>query len=283
MSMYAQDYGRAKEDKRQNLSAGHVLENGSFVDRAWKDIKPGDVVEVRRDEFIPADIVVLWSSIPEGICFVETKNLDGETNLKVRQSVDATQIQGQNADFRGVIECDLPNNSLYTFTGNLSIKDAEKISLNPVNVLLRGCILRNPVSVRGVVVYAGHDSKVMMNATEPPSKRSRIEKSLDFIVAGMMLLLLVLCFVTAVGSGIWTAQLMESAWYLQPWNPAPEFNPSQGGAAGGYQFITSFILLGYLIPISLYVSLELVKVSREVFIYMCLYMLMNNCACRWGK
>lgn len=47
-------------------------------------MKPGMIVKVLEDEFIPADMIVLNSSDPKGGLYVETKNLDGETNLKAK-------------------------------------------------------------------------------------------------------------------------------------------------------------------------------------------------------
>ena len=60
--------------------------------------------------------------------------------------------------------------------------------MTPTNVLLRGSQLRNTEYVYGIVIYTGHDSKVMMNASETPSKRSHVEKQMDYVVLGMLIL-----------------------------------------------------------------------------------------------
>lgn len=57
------------------------------MNRFWKEIRVGDFVRLRCNETIPADILLLSSSDPDGLCHIETANLDGETNLKQRQVV----------------------------------------------------------------------------------------------------------------------------------------------------------------------------------------------------
>lgn len=62
----------------------------AFVQRYWRDVRVGDFVELECDEVIPADILLLASTDPHHICYIETANIDGETNLKQRQIVPGT-------------------------------------------------------------------------------------------------------------------------------------------------------------------------------------------------
>jgi phospholipid-translocating ATPase len=96
--------------------------NGVFEEREWKKIRVGDVVKVEKDSFFPGDLLMLSSSYPDGVCYVETMNLDGETNLKLKKSLERTvelDEDGKFANFQGKIRCEDPNSSLYTFVGNL--------------------------------------------------------------------------------------------------------------------------------------------------------------------
>jgi len=58
-----------------------------LVKRRWKDVRVGDFVRVLSNQIIPADILLLHTSDPNGVCHMETANLDGETNLKQRRVV----------------------------------------------------------------------------------------------------------------------------------------------------------------------------------------------------
>ena len=143
----------------------------------------------------------------------------------------------------------------------------KKVSLVPHNVLLRGSSLRNTKYVFGLAVYAGHDTKVMMNASATPSKRSQIELGMDRVVLLMLLLLLAMGTVTAIVCGVWIGDESRRAWYLQTDSADMVFNPGNAPKVGVVAFLTSYVLYGYLIPISLYVSLEFVKVMQAtVFI-----------------
>lgn len=107
--------------------------------------------------------------------------------------------------------------------------------------------------------------QVMMNARRPPSKRSRIERKLDLLILGMFVLLFVMCIIGASCFAVWTKQLTPKMWYLapEPGRVAAAYNPAKPGLVWFLSFVTSFVLYGYLIPISLYVSLEMVKVAQS--------------------
>jgi len=231
---------------------------------AWKDIVIGDVVKVRNDEYFPADILVMSTTNDDGVCYVETMNLDGETNLKVKKAMEQTwNFSGADVPPDMTVECDLPNNSLYTFTGKLSWGNLV-LPAGPSALLLRGSSLRNTKHIVGAVVYAGHDTKVMMNAMDAPSKRSKLERSMDNVIFFMFLLLFVMCLSGALCTALWTRSEGDDMWYMAPKFIPPEFDPASMYEVGIYSFLTSFILYGYLIPISLYVSMEIVKVFQSM-------------------
>lgn len=52
----------------------------------------GDVLQVVKDSFFPADLLLLAvPESPDGLAYVETINLDGESNLKIKKALDQTQ------------------------------------------------------------------------------------------------------------------------------------------------------------------------------------------------
>uniref|UniRef100_H2ZKF7 Phospholipid-transporting ATPase n=1 Tax=Ciona savignyi TaxID=51511 RepID=H2ZKF7_CIOSA len=260
-----EDYGRYKSDVEINSAECFVLKSSDdkYHKMKWSDLQVGDIVRVVCNSVIPADILLLHSSDPDGICFIETSNLDGESNLKQRMVVP--KHWGDNhefypKEFKSIIECQTPNNEIYKFHGNMiPANGGEKISVNNSNLLLRGCVIRNTDYVEGIVLYAGHETKAMLNNNGPRYKRSKLERRMNTDVIYCVVLLLVMCLIGSVGNGIWASNMsnIEQAELFIPNEENGEaLNPA---LSGFYMFWTMVILLQVLIPISLYVSMEIVK------------------------
>ncbi|MCJ1476204.1 hypothetical protein MMC13_004870 [Lambiella insularis] len=251
-------------------------EKARFKKDYWKNVQVGDFVRIYNDDEIPADIAVLSTSDPDGACYIETKNLDGETNLKVRQALQSGQKAKHARDCERMefaIESEPPHANLYQYSGVARWKQrdikqpeeqgtdmAEPISIN--NMLLRGCSLRNTDWILGVVIYTGQDTKIMINSGITPSKRSRIIRELNWNVIYNFLILLVMCIVAAVVNGVTWARTDVSIDFF-------EFG-SIGGTPplnGFITFWTCIILFQNLVPISLYISLEIIKTCQAYFIY----------------
>ena len=81
-----EDYKRHLSDAQENEKSTHSLEFGKFVSKQWQQLQVGNIVRIDRDQYIPADLLILHSSDKKGCCYVETKNLDGETNLKIKNA-----------------------------------------------------------------------------------------------------------------------------------------------------------------------------------------------------
>ncbi|KAK1340775.1 hypothetical protein QTO34_017169 [Cnephaeus nilssonii] len=159
-----EDFKRHKADNAVNKKKTIVLRNGMWHTIMWKEVTVGDIVKVVNGQYLPADMVLLSSSEPQAMCYVETANLDGETNLKIRQGLNCTadmQTREILMKLSGTVECEGPNRHLYDFTGNLNLDGKSSVSLGPDQILLRGTQLRNTQWVFGIVVYTGHDTKLM--------------------------------------------------------------------------------------------------------------------------
>ncbi|XP_030628223.1 phospholipid-transporting ATPase VD [Chanos chanos] len=258
-----EDYRRRKSDWQVNGQLCEVYDRTQqrYVKRRWAEVCVGDLVLLGCNDIIPADMVLLHSSDPKGVCHIETANLDGETNLKQRQVVRDLPQQGPDfnpENFSSRIECENPNNDLRRFRGYMEHPGKVRVGLHNDNLLLRSCTVRNTERVIGIVVYAGHETKAMQNNSGPRYKRSKLERRLNVDVLWSVALLFLMCFSTAVGHGIWLRGL-KGAVFLIPDDISPAL-------AGFYMFWTMIIVLQVLIPISLYVSIEIVKLGQIYFI-----------------
>ena len=150
----------------------------------WEDIRVGDFVKIMNNESIPADLLICATSEEENVAFVETMNLDGETNLKSRRAVaslthlrDAkTCADAEQASF--LINCDRPDNDMYRLNANVTYA-GQTLPIDLTTTLLRGTVLRNTDWVIGVVMFTGLDSKIVMNSGGTPSKRSKVERQMN--------------------------------------------------------------------------------------------------------
>ncbi|KAL9225798.1 hypothetical protein vseg_001681 [Gypsophila vaccaria] len=268
-----EDWRRKQQDIEVNSRKANVHRgNGVFEVTEWRYLRVGDVVKVEKDEFFPADILLLASSYEDAVCYVETMNLDGETNLKLKQALEVTSSLLDDSslnNFRATIRCEDPNASLYTFVGSMDY-EGQQYPLTPQQLLLRDSKLRNTDYVYGIVIFTGQDTKVMQNATDPPSKRSRVEKKMDQVVYFLFVMLFSMAFVGSVVFGVTTKRDLKNGvterWYLRPDNSSAYFDPNETLVAAFFHLLTGLMLYSYLIPISLYVSIEIVKVLQSIFI-----------------
>ncbi|XP_063507059.1 phospholipid-transporting ATPase IB-like [Pongo pygmaeus] len=256
-----EDFKRHKADNAVNKKKTIVLRNGMWHTIMWKEVAVGDIVKVVNGQYLPADVVLLSSSEPQAMCYVETANLDGETNLKIRQGLSHTadmQTREVLMKLSGTIECEGPNRHLYDFTGNLNLDGKSLFALGPDQILLRGTQLRNTQWVFGIVVYTGHDTKLMQNSTKAPLKRSNVEKVTNVQILVLFVILLVMALVSSAGALYWNRSHGEKNWYIKKMDTTSD--------NFGYNLLTFIILYNNLIPISLLVTLEVVKYTQALFI-----------------
>ena len=149
----------------------------------WEDVKVGDFVKIFDDEPIPADIIICATSEEENVAFVETKNLDGETNLKSRSACpgltylcNAKECADPKKPFR--VDCEQPDNNMYRLTATVVTPD-NKYPIDLGQTLLRGTMLRHTKWVIGLVIYTGEDTKIVLNSGGTPSKRSKVERQMN--------------------------------------------------------------------------------------------------------
>ncbi|BGP36162.1 aminophospholipid translocase [Rhodotorula kratochvilovae] len=268
-----EDIKRHQSDADLNARKTKVLEGTTFVDKPWRSVQVGDIVRLESNDSFPADLVLLSSSEPEGLCYIETSNLDGETNLKIKQAHTATASLDSPfalSQLAGQLRSEQPNNSLYTFEATLSMGQAghaassSETPLGPDQMLLRGAQLRNTAWLYGLVVFTGHETKLMRNATAAPIKRTAMERMVNVQILFLLGILLALSLACAVGSTIRTHVYGDDMWYLLL-DDGGEGSPVS--ASKFVKDVLTFILtLNNLIPISLIVTMEVVKFQQAAFI-----------------
>ncbi|OLN86964.1 putative phospholipid-transporting ATPase DNF3-like protein 2 [Colletotrichum chlorophyti] len=221
----------------------------------WQDIKVGDVVRLQRDDDVPADIVLLQASGPNGTAYIETMALDGETNLKAKRASPilaerCQTIEGIKSCVATIVSED-PNLDLYRYDGRVTVKE-ETLPLSLDNVIYRGSTVRNTTEAIGIVVNTGEECKIRMNAHKHVrTKAPAMQRVLNRIVVWLIFVLLALSSGLTLGYYLWSDPTEDNSWYLM------------GESISLRKVFIAFILMfNTLIPLSLYISLEIIKIIQ---------------------
>ncbi|THG99827.1 hypothetical protein EW026_g2586 [Hermanssonia centrifuga] len=235
----------------------------------WEDLKVGDFVKIMDNESIPADVLICATSEEENVAFIETKNLDGETNLKSRSAASALthlRTAKECADRRNAfrVDCDRPDTNLYKLNAAVVTPGEQKTPVDIGMLLLRGTVLRNTTWAIGVVLYTGQDTKIVMNSGDTPSKRSKVERQMGpqvFINLGIL-------GAMSVALGIADAILEQRYFPLgAPWLYDDTHTSDNPHINGLITCIFAAITFQNIVPISLYISIEFVRTVQALWIY----------------
>lgn len=155
-------------------------------------------------------MILLSSSEPEGLCYIETSNLDGEVNLKIKQGLPETAIYTsphQLSRINGIVQSEQPNNRLYNYDATLSTTNhasdtgnPKDFPLDPSMLLLRGAQLRNTSWIYGLVVFSGHETKLMLNSSKKPTKASNVTKKTNRNILYLFAMLVTMSILCSVGN-----------------------------------------------------------------------------------
>ncbi|XP_052783537.1 phospholipid-transporting ATPase IF-like isoform X3 [Mya arenaria] len=264
-----EDWLRHKADREVNYRKVELVRDGEISSIMSMDIKVGDILRISANKSFPCDIVMLSSADPEGNCYITTANLDGETNLKTHCCVTDTRRFSHSGDFTqlsAVIECQQPTPDLYSFVGNMTIvRDNGEHTVRPLgpeHVLLRGARLKNTAFIYGCAIYTGNETKLALNSRPKSTKFSRIERRMNTF---LLIFLLILAAESMFSTGL-------KYWYAfrprvgQPWYvPEKEKDINVTPLRILEDFLAFVVLYNYVIPISLYVTIELQKFIGSMF------------------
>ena len=271
-----EDCARARLDKEQNSEPAEVYRNGQWIECKSGDLKMGEIVAVKQDNAFPSDLILIDSDIQDGICFIETGTLDGEKTLKLKCSPTQTANKFRKNDKKceklnvsGDVICDHPNPELYQLNGKMHIvfkvSDNDgtnndcNVPLDPKQLLLKGAKLRNTQWIIGIVCYTGHNCKIMKNSKDPRVKYSSVERLMNKSLLFIFIFQVVLCLISAILRGVYYNK------NLKKFNKIYKIQQKQFGIEGVISFFTYLLLLNTMIPISLIITLEVVKLIQGGF------------------
>lgn len=225
----------------------------------WRDVKVGDIVHLTEGDWVPADIVLLAVDSNDTEAFIETMALDGETNLKSKfahpELSKHTSKVVSLKNVQSIVTVEDPNPDLYNFEGHFTM-NGQDYALGSDNVIYRGCILRNTRAILGLVVFTGEETKIRMNnLRNPRTKAPKLQKNINYIVIFMVLVVLTLSAFSLMAQRLFYNRDIEKMWYM--------YGQDAGAAATFMGFV---IMYNTLIPLSLYVTMEIIKVMQLLFL-----------------
>lgn len=226
-----------------------------WMTKKWQDIKVGDIIKLERNDAVSADLVILHADGLNGIAYIETMALDGETNLKAKQA--SPILAKQCATLDSLAKCNAhivaedPNTDLYNFNGRVTV-DGETLPLTTNEIVYRGSVVRNTTEVIGMVINTGEECKIRMNANKNPRlKAPSLQAIVNRVVIIIVIFVLCLAAFNCIAYQLWASKYEKKTWYLK--GARVPFTP----------ILTSFIIMfNTMIPLSLYVSLEIIKVGQ---------------------
>jgi phospholipid-translocating ATPase len=245
----------AQEISKQAESGYQETATVCWRTEKWQHVRVGQVVLLRRDEPVPADIVLLHADDKEGTAFIETKSLDGETNLKGRRPPselsDRCQTLDAVADLPTEFVVEDPNLDLYKFEGRFSVDDTV-LPLTNNEIIYRGSVIRNTPSALGLVIMTGEETKIRMNASKAPRvKAPALQSIVNKVVIFIAALVFAIALLMAGLYQVWRKGTEQNSWYL-----------ISARVPFGHVFVSFIIMFNTMLPLSLYVSLEIVKVAQ---------------------
>ena len=293
-----EDINRRKYDDEENNREVFVFKNESktFEKIKSKEIKLGDIVKVIlfvnkvfEDENFPADLILIQSKDllnskiintsdeDIGICYIETKELDGEITLKYKEAPkELSQMFQKEDDFselKGIIKSSQPNEILHDFN---AVYYPQESTIDPIQIecksfLLRGCRLKQTKCIYGLAVYIGDDTKIVKNFPILTHKVASTESKLKLHLIVLFFIDLFLCLSRTIMTMIYD-KYFNTKFILFLYN----YNEK---LVSEYflDFLRFIIFLTEIIPISLLLNLEIVKYIQVDYLLIprvCLFLVM---------
>jgi magnesium-transporting ATPase (P-type) len=270
-----EDLVRHNYDNLNNDEEVIVFRKNKFIKSESKTLRLGEIILIYENKSIPADMILIDSGFSEGTCYVETSSLDGEKTLKLKVANKYTNgfisndikvnkgvekfVQSKKYSFNGFIKINYPNADLNYVNGAVQIVFSkkgctidQKVTISTNEFILKGSILKNTNWIVGIVVYTGMNNKIILNSKKPRLKMSKVEKTLNYFLLIVFVFLMVCCVICSI---------LHHFYYLSHKNFYDNYIliSDTPQIESFIYFFTYFLLLNTLIPISLIVSMEIIK------------------------
>uniref|UniRef100_A0A8B9GH94 ATPase phospholipid transporting 11A n=1 Tax=Amazona collaria TaxID=241587 RepID=A0A8B9GH94_9PSIT len=259
-----EDWLRHKADNAMNQYPVHFIQHGKLVRKQSRKLRVGDIVMVKEDETFPCDLIFLSSSREDGTCFVTTASLDGESSHKTHYAVQDTKAfhNEQEMDaLHATIECEQPQPDLY------KIKEIMEYN-NKVNCAFMKlyCVIVSKTNclISGVAIYTGMETKMALNYQAKSQKRSAVEKSMNVFLIVYLCILISKALINTVLKYVWQSEpFRDEPWYNQKTEPERKRNLFLRAFT---DFLAFMVLFNYIIPVSMYVTVEMQKFLGSYFL-----------------
>ncbi|KAH9255098.1 hypothetical protein BASA81_006857 [Batrachochytrium salamandrivorans] len=270
ISEFKDDRGRHRQDAIANGKRVIKVRKGrKHQASTWGELLPGDYILLKNRELVPADVIVVeTSNTGNGIVYIETSGIDGETNLKIRRSpaefAKTPELELGNDLPQGILSYEEPNPFL-SFSGSFtsSTLGGHSIPLGFENLILRGSEVRNTAWVLCVVVYAGHETKLVLSKRATPSKFSTMDYLINRIVALAVLQLVIMMAISLICLFVGDINPnTKHMWYFHYTDTTQIFLLPSGLAFA----LTFYVIYGNVVPIDLYVVMEVATGLQSWFL-----------------
>ena len=259
-----EDLEKRKKDLELNSLNTFKYVGGVWKEVDWKDVYVGDFIKVMENHFLPADIIPISCSNLSGTLFIQTSGLDGEMNLKRRKTVSQLQDDiGDGELIRVVVDVTIPipDPDLYNFYGKITTWKGKNILLSQENFAPRESMLKNTEWVIGIVAYTGSDTKITQSLEESDNKISNMEKMVQSCIITVLAFQVIVSLLMGFFSGFWVQANRERHSRFVDFGITTE--PLLAIMIG---FASSLVLTSTMIPISMIITLEMVKIIQSYFI-----------------
>ena len=245
------DIKRRIQDKKTNST---LITTISLDKDTWKvnrtqkkaaDLQIGDIIELKKDTRVPADIIVLktFTDTEDNQAFIRTDQLDGETDWKLRKAPGLTQEKSERdlVYMNGYIQYEPPSKLIYNFEGVLKYQNdqgvMQKEALNLENTMWASTVVASQ-KIIGIVIYTGKETRAQMNSSTPKIKIGVLDDELNTLNKYLFVIMFALSLILTLLKGFYLTMI--------------------------FTFIKFIILFCAIIPIALRVNLD---VSKTWFSY----------------